>query len=84
MSLLATLKALKTEGEVTDADFAVEISKQYLEVSDFPAASAEFELLPTPQVCQEETKTASKALEDFIADLENNLTFRNWLWEQTQ
>jgi hypothetical protein len=79
------LKALKDEeNEHTVESFYDLMFAMFSELSDYPVVSAEIDVAAVPLVCQEESHAAQGALEAMIAELEGELTFEDWLWEQTQ
>ena len=73
-----------TSGTLSDVDFAVELGKEFNADSHHQKIDSEIAVKPTPIVCQDETQVAKKALEEFIIELEKNLTFEDWLWKATQ
>ena len=46
-------------------------------------ADTGIEELPVPKVCQAETQTAAKNLNDLVTELGKNLAFENWLKSET-
>lgn len=71
------------EGTMSDVDFAAKLTKEFTDDTEHPRADAGISVLPTPLVCQADTQLAKKALDDFIKELETNLTFEDWLWKAT-
>lgn len=84
-NLVESLVALKPEAEdKTAEEFTVLLGIDFLEDPDVLPVSSGIEQLATPLVCQEPTQQAAQALAEAIDDLDNNLTFQNWLGEQNQ
>ena len=83
--LLESLKELKPEGEGKSIeDFTTLMAMDFLEDPNVQQVSSGIEQLETPLVCQEPTQEAARELAEAIEDLDNNLTFQNWLTEQNQ
>ena len=66
---------------MTVEDFTIRLGIDFLDDPDVLRVTSGIEQLATPLVCQEETQEASRELAEAIDDLDNNLTFQNWLGE---
>jgi hypothetical protein len=83
---LGTLKQIKDmDNELTEDEFNEMMAANFALVSaDYPIVSSEIDILPVPLVCQDETHQALADVEAMVEELEGELTWEQWLWEQTQ
>jgi hypothetical protein len=83
-ALLASLKELKdADGALSDEDFANEQFANF-ELAAWPAASADITVAGVPLVCQQATHDAQEDIQALADELEGDLTYEDWLWDQTQ